>query len=112
MGCSTSSNEKQADGVSTNIDERLKEEYKKSRIEVKLLLLGAGESGKSTISKQMRIIHGNGYSPGDCKTYKQIVHSNTLQCFLSVLREMKNLEIGVEDLSRCNDIKRFFPPTP
>ena len=108
MGCSTSSNEKQADGVSTNIDERLKEEYKKSRIEVKLLLLGPGESGKSTIAKQMRIIHGDGYSHRECKEYKQIVHSNTFECFLSVIRAMENLEIKFDDLSRCNDIRIFF----
>lgn len=44
--------------------------------EVKLLLLGAGESGKSTIAKQMQIIHLTGFSPEERKTYKDIIISN------------------------------------
>ena len=45
--------------------------------EVKLLLLGAGESGKSTIVKQMKIIHEQGYSQDECLSYKPVVFSNT-----------------------------------
>uniref|UniRef100_A0A3Q3XH79 GNAS complex locus n=1 Tax=Mola mola TaxID=94237 RepID=A0A3Q3XH79_MOLML len=51
--------EKEAKKVSKNIDRELKElkrEYKQTH---RLLLLGAGESGKSTIVKQMRILHVN-----------------------------------------------------
>jgi len=37
-------------------------DYKKA---IKLLLLGTGESGKTTIIKQMRILHINGFSESD-----------------------------------------------
>ena len=36
---------------------------------MKLLLLGAGESGKSTFVKQMKIVHGGGYSINELKSY-------------------------------------------
>jgi len=46
--------------------------------EVKLLLLGAGESGKSTIAKQMRILHLDGFSQEECDSYKSIIAANTV----------------------------------
>jgi G-protein alpha subunit len=45
---------------------------------VKLLLLGAGESGKSTIFKQMRILHGSPPTEDDQKMYGVIVRSNII----------------------------------
>lgn len=43
---------------------------------VKLLLLGTGESGKSTIFKQMRILYGNQKTPDDLKMYGVVIRSN------------------------------------
>lgn len=41
--------------------------------------LGAGESGKSTIVKQMKIIHESGFTSEDFKQYRPVVYSNTIQ---------------------------------
>ena len=64
MGCGASSVEEYAIIRSKQIDEELKKCNKESSAIVKILLLGSGESGKSTLVKQMRVIHGNGYTPG------------------------------------------------
>jgi hypothetical protein len=53
--------------------------FSKSLQEVKLLLLGAGESGKSTISKQMKIIHLNGFTEAELLGYKPILQSNAIE---------------------------------
>jgi len=66
--------------ASKEIDKKIKEESKKNVNRVNLLLLGAGESGKSTIAKQMRIIHLNGYSEEEAKSYREVVYSNILSC--------------------------------
>lgn len=51
-GCISSEAESPAAARSKQIDQELKEDQKKMAKEVKLLLLGAGASGKSTILKQ------------------------------------------------------------
>ncbi|KAH9255567.1 hypothetical protein BASA81_006397 [Batrachochytrium salamandrivorans] len=45
---------------------------------IKLLLLGAGESGKSTIFKQMKYIYGNPYPLKERQQLLSTVHSNIL----------------------------------
>lgn len=47
---------------SDEIDHWLKEDAKRQNSIIRLLLLGTGESGKTTIIKQMKILHINGFS--------------------------------------------------
>jgi GTPase SAR1 family protein len=53
---------------------------------IKLLLLGAGESGKSTIFKQMKVIYGDQYSDAERKQALPTIYSNVLQA-IKVLSE-------------------------
>jgi len=79
----------------TKKNELINLELKKERIrinsEVKLLLLGAGESGKSTVAKQMKIIHLDGFSKAERESYRSIIASNTIgsmRVLISACRDM------------------------
>lgn len=102
MGC-VNSTDQNAKARSKQIDEQLKADGERASREVKLLLLGAGESGKSTIVKQMKIIHETGYSDEERKAYKPVVYSNTIQSKMAIIRAMGQLKIdfGYPDRAVC-----------
>ncbi|KAF8320311.1 G-protein alpha subunit, partial [Clavulina sp. PMI_390] len=77
------------------IDGELRRERKESRKVVKILLLGPGESGKTTILKQMKILHQDGFTPTDRTYYKEIIFSNTTQSMKIILQAMDELSIPV-----------------
>jgi len=60
-------------------------------------LLGAGESGKSTILKQMKLIHDTGYSKEDRESFKEIIFSNTIQSMRVIIEALEKLEIVLEN---------------
>jgi len=60
---------------------------------IKMLLLGAGESGKSTIFKQMKIINKDGYSEAERKTFKGIVYSNVVSSMNTLLEAFEKIEL-------------------
>jgi len=73
------------------ITKELKSDRQRIHSEVKLLLLGAGESGKSTVAKQMKIIHLDVFSKAERESYKSIIASNTIgsmRVLISACRDM------------------------
>ena len=66
---------------------------------VKLLLLGAGESGKSTFVKQMKIIHGDGYSKDELKSFTSTIHGNLISSMVEVITAMGKLNITLHNSS-------------
>ncbi|GFZ46941.1 Guanine nucleotide-binding protein subunit alpha [Saitozyma sp. JCM 24511] len=82
---------------SNAIDKGLEDDSKKFKRECKILLLGSGESGKSTIVKQMKIIHQNGYSKEELMNYKLIVHKNILDSAQTLVMAMRKLSLDPVD---------------
>uniref|UniRef100_A0A6G1SMZ4 Guanine nucleotide-binding protein G(O) subunit alpha n=1 Tax=Aceria tosichella TaxID=561515 RepID=A0A6G1SMZ4_9ACAR len=108
MGCTMSADERAALARSKQIEKNLKEDGIQAAKDIKLLLLGAGESGKSTIVKQMKIIHDSGFTPEDFRQYKPVVYSNTIQSMVAILRAMQSLQISFADYGREQDAKMVF----
>ncbi|XP_074052803.1 guanine nucleotide-binding protein subunit alpha-14 [Macrotis lagotis] len=91
--CCLSAEEKESQRISAEIERQLRRDKKDARRELKLLLLGTGESGKSTFIKQMRIIHGSGYSDEDRKGFTKLVYQNIFTAMQAMIRAMDTLHI-------------------
>ncbi|KAI8801505.1 guanine nucleotide binding protein, alpha subunit [Cladochytrium replicatum] len=96
MGCCMSADDTEGKKKNDEIENQLKKEKQNLRNEVKMLLLGAGESGKSTILKQMKLIHDTGYSNEEREAFREIIFSNTVQSMRVILDAMANMGIPLE----------------
>ena len=63
-------------------------DYEEDLIRVKMLLLGAGESGKSTVTKQMRMLHGEKYTHSELLYFKICIHHNVVEFIESLCDAM------------------------
>lgn len=109
MGCvqSISSPDKMAQQRSRQIDEDIRRDNERASREVKLLLLGAGESGKSTIVKQIKILRESQFSEEECLEYKPVVHNNTIQSLIAIIKGMNKLGISLDDPTKMDDVQYF-----
>ena len=62
-----------------------------------LSVAGAGESGKSTILKQMRLIHTDGFPLHERKEVRQVIFSNLVVAFKIIGDEMRELGLSYEN---------------
>jgi hypothetical protein len=61
-------------------------------------MVGAGESGKSTVFKQMKIIQQNGgYSEEELQSYKYIVYGNCITQMKTLIQMVFNLGYQFDD---------------
>uniref|UniRef100_A0A8C6PQG5 Adenylate cyclase-inhibiting G alpha protein n=1 Tax=Nothobranchius furzeri TaxID=105023 RepID=A0A8C6PQG5_NOTFU len=94
MGCTISAEDKAAVERSKIIDKNLREDRDKS--------------SRESLLMQQIIIHEHGYSEEECKQYKVVVYSNTLQSIMAIIRAMGRLKIDFEDPARADDARQLF----
>jgi len=94
--CCKSNERIEEDKINEQINRELRRHKKDARRELKLLLLGTGESGKSTFIKQMRIIHGDGYDDDDKRGFIKLVYQNILTSILNMTAAMQTIHIEYE----------------
>lgn len=117
--------------VSNQIDKTLEEDGKRTARDCKILLLGglrsaavgiamwtdgalatgAGESGKSTIVKQMKIIHLNGYTPQALLFFRPVVYKNLVESTQDVILAMKKLSM-FDSVERDNRVRSHCSSRP
>lgn len=69
----------------------------RSFADVVTLHTGSGESGKSTIVKQMKIIHQNGYTRDELALYRLTIYKNVLDCAKALIQAMRQFNIEPND---------------
>ncbi|CAG7678906.1 unnamed protein product, partial [Allacma fusca] len=97
MGCfgGTSSIEQEERKKKKEANKRINQQIQKDkqiyRATHRLLLLGAGESGKSTIVKQMRILHVDGFSEEEKRLKIEDIKKNIRDAILTISGAMSTL---------------------
>lgn len=107
-----SSNGGEAKKKDKEIDDYLATEGNKYDREIKLLLLGlllsffrnvlkrctgSGESGKSTLAKQMKIIHLNGFTDEERSTFKVAIYNNVVTSARALAKAAADFGIVLQD---------------
>ncbi|CAH2056460.1 unnamed protein product, partial [Iphiclides podalirius] len=82
---------------SKHIDREIKEWIKTYNEAIKLLLLGTGESGKTTIIKQMKILHVRGFSHSERTAMIPHIRFNTHESIFEIVHNMPVLGIGIQN---------------
>uniref|UniRef100_A0A8C8K378 Guanine nucleotide-binding protein G(Olf) subunit alpha n=1 Tax=Oncorhynchus tshawytscha TaxID=74940 RepID=A0A8C8K378_ONCTS len=106
--------EKAQQEANKTIEKQLQKERRAYKATHRLLLLGAGESGKSTVVKQMRILHVNGFNAEEKKQKIQDILKNVKDAIVTIVSAMSTLKPPVslanpEDQFRIEYIKSIAP---
>ena len=64
--------------------------------ELKVLLLGAGESGKSTVLQQLKILHQNGFSDQEITEFIPLIYQNLLEIGKNIIQARTRFNVNLE----------------
>ncbi|KAI0465134.1 hypothetical protein LJB42_000356 [Komagataella kurtzmanii] len=101
MGCGASNMEMderyyEQKRINDAIEKSLKSHQKVERSQLKMILLGAGESGKSTVLKQLRLLHKDGFQYQERLQYAQIIWVDAVQSMKLLMIHARRLHIPLK----------------
>ncbi|KAJ3444758.1 guanine nucleotide-binding protein g(o) subunit alpha [Anaeramoeba flamelloides] len=82
------------------IDKQFEKQKSTEVGEVKILLLGTGDSGKSTIVKQMQILYKGGFPNDEIEIYKNVIRSNIKSYIKTLIKACGTLNIEINEKNR------------
>jgi len=80
MACCGGQTLTEAQALSNNLEISLRKERFDELFKFKVLLLGGGESGKSTVVKQIKLSHGKKSTPKELEQVADSLHQNVIDC--------------------------------
>jgi guanine nucleotide-binding protein G(i) subunit alpha len=94
-GSSLSDEERAAYAETQTLDQLISRDQMRDSREVKLLLLGTGDSGKSTIFKQMQVLYGGGgFSRAQRDQFRVVVRQNIVQALFSLVQAVRRFQVS------------------
>jgi GTPase SAR1 family protein len=115
MGARCTGGKSDADMISYKeskaIEQKIRDGRKEAEKRVKLLLLGTGDSGKSTFVKQMKVIHKDGFSVQEVTKFQSVLQENCLQAMQRILscdevRVPKSLRDDKQNVLEASELKQ------
>ncbi|KAH3761389.1 G-protein subunit alpha 8 [Pelomyxa schiedti] len=87
----------EGDRANKAADEILTHDAELQNLNFKVLLLGAGETGKSTLVKQLKLINKIPVDEIEMENYATNIHQNVVQCMKTFVDAAKNLNLTFSD---------------
>lgn len=100
-------------GNAIRVDQQLIEERMQSLYTFKILILGAGESGKSTVVKQLRLVHSAKIPQAQLVEDGNNLHQNIVDCFGAITQAAARFGISLdneEDEKTVAALSRYTGP--
>jgi len=102
---------KQEKARSRQLERQAQDDHQADAAVNKLLLLGAGESGKSTLFKQMITIYGTGFPESERKTFEPIIYNNIITAMQTLANASENENINKEPVL-CQEALEYVKSMP
>lgn len=96
MGC-ISSNQSSTKPIMNEVDEMLEDEKRKAQYQHKILLLGTGESGKSTVVKQIKLLYKVAISKQELAEYVEAIRRNVIDAIQCLLEASTTLSVTLNN---------------